>query len=164
MDAAEFRRLGFLQEANRLFFHPHGLALSVRIIETDREPEEIGESDWMKDRLVDVLAAVAKSEVPTDYDHLVARRVCASIWPKGSVHLADVWDSDDPEGIVFGDDPEDKRRLAEIPFGRRYGLARARSRLFHGADGEIVAPRSLDEPEADVESLDYVYEEQKKEG
>lgn len=25
----EFRALGFLQEANRLFFHPHGLALEV---------------------------------------------------------------------------------------------------------------------------------------
>ena len=25
----EFRELGFLQEANRLFFHPHGLALEV---------------------------------------------------------------------------------------------------------------------------------------
>lgn len=29
MDIAEFRDLGFLQEANRLFFHPHGLALEV---------------------------------------------------------------------------------------------------------------------------------------
>jgi hypothetical protein len=30
MDLAEFRRLGFLQEANRQFFHPLGLALVVR--------------------------------------------------------------------------------------------------------------------------------------
>jgi len=29
MDIAEFRQLGFLQEANRLFFHPLGLALEV---------------------------------------------------------------------------------------------------------------------------------------
>lgn len=29
IDAGEFRELGFLQEANRLFFHPHGLALEV---------------------------------------------------------------------------------------------------------------------------------------
>jgi hypothetical protein len=29
MDIAEFRRLGFLQEANRLFFHPLGLALEI---------------------------------------------------------------------------------------------------------------------------------------
>lgn len=29
MDIADFRAAGFLQEANRLFFHPHGLALEV---------------------------------------------------------------------------------------------------------------------------------------
>lgn len=29
MSIAEFRELGFLQEANRLFFHPRGLALEV---------------------------------------------------------------------------------------------------------------------------------------
>ncbi len=34
IDIAEFRRLGFLQEANRVFFHPLGLALEV-IVEDD---------------------------------------------------------------------------------------------------------------------------------
>lgn len=29
IDAKEFRELGFLQEANRLFFHPRGLALEI---------------------------------------------------------------------------------------------------------------------------------------
>ena len=29
MDLTEFRNLGFLQEVNRLFFHPRGLALEV---------------------------------------------------------------------------------------------------------------------------------------
>ena len=29
IDLAEFRQLGFLQEANRQFFHPHGLALEM---------------------------------------------------------------------------------------------------------------------------------------
>lgn len=31
MDISEFRRNGYLQEANRLFFHPLGLALEVQI-------------------------------------------------------------------------------------------------------------------------------------
>lgn len=31
MDPKEFQELGFLQEANRLFFHPLGLALDVSI-------------------------------------------------------------------------------------------------------------------------------------
>lgn len=33
IDIAEFREKGFLQEANRLFFHPHGLALEVVVNE-----------------------------------------------------------------------------------------------------------------------------------
>ena len=31
MDIREFQEKGFLQEANRLFFHPHGLALEIVI-------------------------------------------------------------------------------------------------------------------------------------
>lgn len=31
MDIKEFRETGFLHEANRLFFHPHGLALEIMI-------------------------------------------------------------------------------------------------------------------------------------
>ena len=31
MDIREFQEKGFLQEANRLFFHPHGLALEILI-------------------------------------------------------------------------------------------------------------------------------------
>jgi hypothetical protein len=31
IDVAEFRRLGFLQEANRQFFHPLGLSLEVTV-------------------------------------------------------------------------------------------------------------------------------------
>lgn len=37
MDIKEFRELGFLQEANRLFFHPHGLALSIMVEEDGTE-------------------------------------------------------------------------------------------------------------------------------
>lgn len=36
MSIKEFREVGFLQEANRLFFHPLGLALEV-IVEGDTE-------------------------------------------------------------------------------------------------------------------------------
>lgn len=35
MDIAEFRRLGYLQEVNRQFFHPLGLALEVVEVEED---------------------------------------------------------------------------------------------------------------------------------
>ena len=37
IDIKEFRELGFLQEVNRLFFHPHGLALEVTVEEDGSE-------------------------------------------------------------------------------------------------------------------------------
>lgn len=37
MDIKEFREKGFLQEVNRQFFHPHGLALSIMIDDDGNE-------------------------------------------------------------------------------------------------------------------------------
>lgn len=37
IDIKEFREKGFLQEANRLFFHPLGLALEVKVDENGNE-------------------------------------------------------------------------------------------------------------------------------
>ena len=37
IDVKEFREQGFLQEANRMFFHPLGLALSIQINEDGTE-------------------------------------------------------------------------------------------------------------------------------
>lgn len=48
MDIAEFRRVGFLQEANRLFFHPLGLALAV-VIEADGSERLGGIWDYRDD-------------------------------------------------------------------------------------------------------------------
>ena len=33
MDITEFRTSGYLQEVNRIFFHPHGLALMIEVID-----------------------------------------------------------------------------------------------------------------------------------
>jgi len=41
MNIKEFRELGFLQEANRQFFHPLGLALEV-IVDIENGSEELG--------------------------------------------------------------------------------------------------------------------------
>jgi len=41
MDVTEFQSLGFLQEVNRLFFHPRGLALEV-VKGVDGEIEGLG--------------------------------------------------------------------------------------------------------------------------
>lgn len=48
MDIAEFRQRGYLQEANRLFFHPLGLALEV-IIELDGSERLGGIWDYRDD-------------------------------------------------------------------------------------------------------------------
>lgn len=37
MPVAEFRRLGYLQELNRNYLHPHGLALSIEVDENGNE-------------------------------------------------------------------------------------------------------------------------------
>lgn len=42
MDIEEFQRLGFLQEVNRQFFHPLGLALEVFIEPDDGGPARLG--------------------------------------------------------------------------------------------------------------------------
>ena len=43
IDIAEFRRLGFLQEVNRQFFHPLGLALAVS---TDEDGSAVLAGVW----------------------------------------------------------------------------------------------------------------------
>lgn len=42
IDIKEFRDIGFLQEANRLFFHPRGLALEIVTNDETGEPERLG--------------------------------------------------------------------------------------------------------------------------
>lgn len=49
MDIKEFRAQGFLQEANRLFFHPIGLALEVIINEETGEESLGGVWDYRND-------------------------------------------------------------------------------------------------------------------
>ena len=49
IDIKEFREKGFLQEANRLFFHPLGLALEVIINEEDGSETLGGVWDYRDD-------------------------------------------------------------------------------------------------------------------
>jgi hypothetical protein len=49
MDLAEFRELGFLQEVNRLFFHPLGLALEMTYDEDLNEWRLSGIWDYRED-------------------------------------------------------------------------------------------------------------------
>lgn len=49
MNIKEFREKGFLQEANRLFFHPLGLALEIEINVEDRSEKISGVWDYRDD-------------------------------------------------------------------------------------------------------------------
>lgn len=49
LSVAEFVSAGWLQEANRLFFHPHGLALEVTVPDEGGEPFLSGVWDYRDD-------------------------------------------------------------------------------------------------------------------
>lgn len=94
MDIGEFRDLGFLQEANRLFFHPRGLALEIVV-----EPCNCDNG------LIEAGPAGATYSAPCprcDADYNVAR-------------LGGIWDyRDDPEGILYGEDQMDSAKAERV--------------------------------------------------
>lgn len=94
MSIAEFREAGYLQEANRLFFHPLGLALEV-----------VTEPCGCDGGLVEKGPAGATYSAPCDR--------CRG---GGTVErLGGVWDyREDPEGIVFGDDMIDPAKVLVV--------------------------------------------------
>lgn len=86
MNIKEFREKGFLQEVNRLFFHPLGLALEVEV----DWPENITEEE--------------KSKYDSVFDH-----------PNASCKLGGIWDyTDDPEGMLFGQNMINKDKIKFI--------------------------------------------------
>jgi hypothetical protein len=94
MDIAEFREFGFLQEVNRQFFHPLGLALETA-------QDECGTCGG--DGIVRQEEGTPVACVPCGGTGFIER-------------LGGVWDyRDDPEGMVFGDgygmDPEKAARV-----------------------------------------------------
>lgn len=99
MSITEFRELGFLQEANRLFFHPLGLSLEA----------------------VSAKCPACKGEGKVE--QFEGRRVdCVPCGGRGSIEtLGGIWDyRDDPEGMTFGEgyglDPE-KAKYVEAERG-----------------------------------------------
>ena len=94
IDIAEFRRLGFLQEVNRQFFHPLGLALEVVVDDCHHPDVEAGSFPAVR---------------------------CELCGENGKVEsLGGVWDHrDDPEGIVFGEGMIDPSQVAIVEVERK---------------------------------------------
>lgn len=79
MPIAEFRELGFLQEANRQFFHPLGLALEV-LVDDDGSAQLGGIWDYREDPEgvlfgADILDPARAERVACERQHHVAHRV-----------------------------------------------------------------------------------------
>lgn len=106
IDIAEFRKLGFLQEVNRLFFHPRGLALEI--VSEDSDCFSCG-------------------------GHGEFRGVkCDTCDGEGTLHsekLGGVWDyRDDPEGILYAlplKIDTDKVRHVEREFQKHEGVRKS---------------------------------------
>lgn len=152
IDIAKLRELGFIQEANRLFFHPHGLALEVTVITDDDDVAALTHVE-LQDADVTTLVSLIEAEHERrdpeenteDLDALTGRLNQAPRYQLGDAWLSGVWDfSEDPEGIVFGDGPEQKAERAWSVAGFRERYHAAREALFGGTD---------------VEPIDYVWVE-----
>lgn len=90
LPAEELREGGYLQEANRIFFHPLGLALEVKSFDKEELISRIRKFlDEIPDGVDDISAAL----------YLLAE--FADIRPD-EFFLSGVWDyRDDPEGMIF---------------------------------------------------------------
>jgi hypothetical protein len=119
----EFRKEGFLQECNRLFMHPLGLALSV--IVSDDETQVV----HLKGKLPNGTDISGHLLVPKTVKLDLEDITDLELNPVSEI-LGPIWDyRDDPEGIIFGEgalDPEKVRRVANL----RDSKARPRSDLL----------------------------------
>jgi hypothetical protein len=87
IDITEFRETGFLQEANRQFFHPHGLAMEITIVDEEGWSDKGKFIQTIIDRGVSAEDAIAALNL---------------IYPPGSEFISGIWDDrDDPEGVWF---------------------------------------------------------------
>lgn len=124
IDIAEFQREGFLQEANRQFFHPHGLALAV----------STGWESWE-----DVQKWLAARGVKFGMNACQAIFTFLRKADLDGVHLHGVWDyRDDAEGIVYSDlsdqDSVERASRVAVEWDRH---ADARTALFGAESGGI---------------------------
>lgn len=124
IDIAEFRETGFLQEANRQFFHPLGLALSVQTMAAEEFEA------WLDETTEKFLAAIEVGDLVMKEDvRREIKRLMLDIGGAPGERLGPVWDyRDDPEGMMF-DGPDnyglDPRKAANVDAeARRHTVAR----------------------------------------
>jgi hypothetical protein len=142
IDAREFREAGFLQEANRLFFHPHGLALAVTTVKDEGPVYTLALSAAQYETLREVLAE--RFDIPesigggTDDVREVIEAVDAALrYDVGDSYFQGVWDyRDDPEGVIFGSWYGQDREKVERVAAEREKHREARTAMF-GEDTDV---------------------------
>lgn len=154
MDLTEWREMGGLQEVNRLFFHPCGLALEMTLVDEGGWSEDSPSAQALAAKLKANGVMIKDTSEDEDWDEsdyiYLAREMLTAQHPPGSVFLSGIWDArEDPEGIVFGTDPDDKREKAIAVHEERQKRFEARRRLFDNPRHSLLA---------DVEPLDWVSE------
>lgn len=86
MDIKEFVERGFLQEANRLFFHPHGLALEVFVTDDGMKLAGIWDSR-------DDPEGIVFDDLTTEEAKAKAKHVSAE-WTKHAIRREEMFGSD----------------------------------------------------------------------
>lgn len=133
MNITEFRELGFLQEANRLFFHPHGLALEVAT--NNDEPTVLLKLTKEEYKALEALLFAITGEEDDDDAALSlnAIQMNKEIVPAGEYWLSGVWDCrDDPEGVIFDGLSDEEKTRAMAVRSERARHFNARVELFSG--------------------------------
>jgi len=146
IDPKEFKELGFLQECNRLFFHPHGLALELTSITEDE-----GDAPFTLIKLPREQMALLQSLVEKAIDAERGKEVSRAtgyrdpaleavvnlekslsdgkVYDVGDCYFSGCWDyRTDPEGVYYGDwQPDAVAKVEAVrEERRRHYLARAR--------------------------------------
>lgn len=151
IDIGEFQEIGFLQEANRLFFHPHGLALEiVSVTDNDKALSTLELKPAEMDLLRLLVAnSAGTGEMPEELAGISAAINEARTLKVGDKWLGGIWDyRDDPEGIVFGSGGYgDSAARAERVSDERFKHFDTRCKLFDQAAEE----------NGDIEPLDWTY-------
>ena len=117
-DVAEWQAWGGLQEANRLHFHPHGLALEVRVMNEEWTEEAIADSPWMQSQVRTVADALLRDAsdagcVSVDGDAL--RRTAISVCPRSGVTPPLSANLLRPRAVLI------RREVLDGPYTRRLG-------------------------------------------
>lgn len=162
MDIVEWQKMGGLQEANRLYFHPHGWALEITRLTDDDDlgPGLTRASEDLADAMIAEAQETGGESASRDEVVALAVNILRRLHPVGTAWISGIWDdSDDPEGVVFGYWQDEYVKKANAVHEERLKHFEARARLFHPSAPGWRAPQSPgEEDDSDVEPFDYVWE------